>query len=181
MIDKSKQKLFIEACYRLYERKLYAAAYSVLRDEGQAEDAVQDTFLNLIKGEVFFEDAASDDCKRYVLTCLKNAAITRYRKLAKEWEREVNTDEETLAVFAESGAGGTAAGPESAVDNPDSRASEIISLLPEKYREVMRLMAVEELPSKEAAKRLNMSEAAVRKRYERAKKMLREKMNGGAL
>ena len=176
MIDKNKQKRFIEECYRLFERKLYSAAYMILRDEGQAEDAVQDTFLNLIKNEVFFEDAGSDDCRRYVLTCLKNAAITRYRKLARNREREVAAEEETLAVLADAGGAGAYAGPESAADNPDERAGEMLMLLPEKYREVMRLLAVEELSSKEAAARLKMSEAAVRKRYERAKKMLREKI-----
>lgn len=51
---------FIENCYQLYEQKMYQAAYRILYDSARAEDAVQDAFLKLMKGGVYFEDAASD-------------------------------------------------------------------------------------------------------------------------
>ena len=66
---------FIEKCYQLYEQKMYQVAYSILRDERMAEDAVQEAFLKLMKSKILFKDANSDDCKRYMITVIKNASI----------------------------------------------------------------------------------------------------------
>ena len=66
---------FIENCYQLYEQKMYQAAYRILYDSARAEDAVQDAFLKLMKGGVYFEDAASDDCKKYIVTVIRHSAI----------------------------------------------------------------------------------------------------------
>ncbi len=54
-----KQRMkFIEKCYKLYENKLYNAAYGILRDVQLSEDAVQDTFLKLMEKEIYFENAS---------------------------------------------------------------------------------------------------------------------------
>ena len=74
------QVSFIEDCYRLYEQKMYRVAYRVLNDEGQAEDAVSEAFIRLMKKDVFFEDAKSDDCKRYIIKVIKNVSINIYNK-----------------------------------------------------------------------------------------------------
>ena len=87
-----KQVKFIEACYRLYEQKMYYVAYSILHDEGKAEDAVQDAFLKLMKHEVQFDRADSDDCKRYIITVIRNAAITIYNKTKKEIASQLRCD-----------------------------------------------------------------------------------------
>ena len=39
----------LERLYELYEQKMYAVAFSILRNEWQAEDAVQDAFVRLLK------------------------------------------------------------------------------------------------------------------------------------
>lgn len=58
--DERKELIaFIEKCYQLYEQKMYQAAYYIVQDSGWAEDAVQDAFLKLMKGRVYFEDACS--------------------------------------------------------------------------------------------------------------------------
>ena len=48
MNEKRASIRFIERCYKLYEQKMYHVAYCILRDEGLAEDAVQEAFLKLI-------------------------------------------------------------------------------------------------------------------------------------
>ena len=75
---------FIEDCYALYEQKMFRVALAVLHDESLAEDAVQDAFLQLIKHKVFFPKADSDDCKRYIITVIKNASINIYNKRKNE-------------------------------------------------------------------------------------------------
>lgn len=46
MILSDSQKL--ERLFDLYEKKMYGTAFQILRDEGQAEDAVQDAFLRVM-------------------------------------------------------------------------------------------------------------------------------------
>ena len=179
VITKKQQTKFIDDCYRLYERKLYSAAYAILKDEGQAEDAVQDTFLNLLRKEVYFEDATSEDCRRFILTVIKNVAINRYRKNQREREHEMLAEEETLTFIGEN-AGGENSTEAEALGGEDDRAEVMLKLLPDKYRDVMRCLVIEEISVRETADRLDISEAGVRKRFERARKMLKEKLKGGA-
>ncbi len=111
---------FIENSYKLYEQKMYQVAYSVLHDQGLAEDAVQEAFVKLMKHNVYFEDLESDECKRYMITVI-----------------------------------------------------ELVSVLPEKYYSVVNCLAVKNLSVKETALELGITEANVRKRFERAKLMLK--------
>ena len=158
-----KQVKFIETCYKLYEQKMYYVAYSILHDEGKAEDAVQDAFLKLMKHEVQFERADSDDCKRYIITVIKNAAITIYNKTKKESEYMYLTDkDERVGSMVEMDL------------NPDTDWNAIMSCLPEKYYEVVNCLVIKEYTTKETATRLHITEANVRKRYERAKQMMRD-------
>ncbi|SNU08085.1 RNA polymerase sigma-70 factor, ECF subfamily [Lachnospiraceae bacterium] len=158
-----KQVRFIETCYKLYEQKMYYVAYSILHDEGKAEDAVQDAFLKLMKHEVQFERADSDDCKRYIITVIRNAAITIYNKTKKESEYMYLTDKDERA--------------EAAVDmdlDSDTDWKSLIETLPEKYREVVECLVIKEYTTRETATKLNITEANVRKRYERAKQMMKD-------
>ena len=160
-----KQVKFIEACYRLYEQKMYYVAYSILHDEGKAEDAVQDAFLKLMKHEVQFDRADSDDCKRYIITVIRNAAITIYNKTKKESEYMYLTDKDERAEATVT------------MDlDSDTDWKSLIETLPEKYREVVECLVIKEYTTRETALKLNITEANVRKRYERAKQKMRDYM-----
>ena len=52
----SKQHAFIEACYELYEQKMFRVALAILRDETLAEDAVQDAFIKYYQSDKEFDD-----------------------------------------------------------------------------------------------------------------------------
>ena len=154
---------FIEACFRLYEQKMYGVAWHILQDESMAEDAVQDAFLRLIKREITFEDPESEECKRYILTVIRNTSIDMYRERQKNQEMLFLTDSiEDLEAETEDSA---------MVPRPDITA--YIRQLPKKYRNVVICIAEEELSVRETAVRLGISEATVRKQYERAKKRLK--------
>ena len=158
-----KQVKFIETCYKLYEQKMYYVAYRILHDEGKAEDAVQEAFLKLMKHEVQFERADSDDCKRYIITVIRNAAITIYNKTKKESEYMYLTDKDERAEAAVT------------MDlDSDTDWKSLIETLPEKYREVVECLVIKEYTTRETATKLNITEANVRKRYERAKQMMKD-------
>ena len=158
---------FIEKCYQLYEQKMYQVAYSILRDERMAEDAVQEAFLKLMKSKILLKDANSDDCKRYMITVIKNASITIYNK--QKMEQEVVYISERHKDFS------------STINKEDEDKEELreyITQLPEKYYEVVNCLVVKELSTKETAEELTISEANVRKRFERAKWLLKNMMKG---
>ena len=157
--------LFIEKCYELYEKKMYYLALKIVNDEMAAEDSVHNAFIKLIEGKVIFPDPESDECKRYIITVTKNAAIDVYRKKKRESERLYLIGEEV---------------PDNALNHGDWIGLDIseryLETLPDKYQSVVKCMAIDEMSTKETSKELGISEATVRKRYERARKMLRVMM-----
>ena len=163
----SKQHAFIEDCYELYEQKMFRVALAILHDEKLAEDAVQDAFLQLIRHKVFFRKADSDDCKRYILATIKNTSINLYNKRKNE-NKVVSFAENLEAVCAD----------EAVItsDNNDEGTSctPLMNSLPEKYYDVVECLVVRDYSVQETADRLGITEANVRKRYERAKKMMRQ-------
>lgn len=154
---------FIEKCYSLYEHKMYRTAFSILNDPGAAEDAVQEAFLNLMKSNKVFEDAESDDCKRYIVSVIKSAAIDIYRIRKRESNVISLTDLEEIV--------------ESSHNEQDSKdaadLNSILNKLPSKYKDVVQCLVIDDLSVRETSSRLQISESCVRKRFERAKKKLK--------
>ena len=165
----SKQISFIEKCYELYEQKMFRVALSVLHDETLAEDAVQEAFLQLIRHKVYFAKADSDDCKRYIITVIRNASINIYNK--RKNESQVVSFTENLEAVCES----EAIAPDEKTE-ADSDCDPLINTLPEKYYDVVYCLVVKDYSISETARRLGITEANVRKRYERAKKMMRQNL-----
>ncbi len=159
---------FIEKSYKLYEQKMYHVAYSILHDEGLAEDAVQEAFVKLMKHNVYFEEPLSDDCKRYIITVIKNSSIDIYNR--KKREQEViyfpgeNPEIKNISL------------QNSAEEYAD--IEELASVLPAEYYLVVNCLAVKNLSVKETANELGITEANVRKRFERAKTMLKTIVKG---
>ena len=164
MQDKKVLSAFMESCYRLYEQKMYQAAYRILQDTGWAEDAVQNAFLKLMKGRVYFEDAGSEDCKKYMNTVIRHSAIDIYNKKKREQE---------LFCFCDMSVYGQEADNRYACEK-EAQVREVISVLSPRYFDVAYCLTVKNLSVKETAGELGISEANVRKRFERAKKILKQ-------
>ena len=160
---------------RRYNRRLYRVARSVLRDDAEAEDALQDAYLQAYRALPAFrgESALGTWLTRIVV----NAALMRQRKTGR------------LADVIELGAdfgSDDAAVPRDRLDEPAQpelaalraqtrRLIETgIDKLPAAFRTVFVLRAVEELTVEETAATLDIPEATVRTRYFRARAMLRE-------
>ncbi|MCI8638777.1 MAG: RNA polymerase sigma factor [Coprococcus sp.] len=171
MHDKRARIKFIETCYKLYEQRMYQVAVRILRDSGMAEDAVQEAFLKLMKSDIYFANAASDDCKRYLITVIKHASITVYNKRQKEREIMYLCDKDDLAEE-----------PAAVQEDPDiEQIRELIFDLPPKYSMVVKCLALDNLSVKETARELGITETNVRKRFERSKTMLKSILEGGKM
>lgn len=163
MKNKNNAIRFVESCYRLYEHKMYYIAYSILHDVGLSEDAVQEAFIRLMKCEMEFSDYQSEECKKYIYTTIKNVSLNIYRKKKREQEIMYLSDEQSMLQVQ------NLIGQE----NNGIDWEEMMEDLPTKYSEVVQLLVIDNLSVSETAKELNISEVNVRKRFERAKKMLK--------
>ena len=171
MHQKKASLKFIESCYQLYEQKMYQIAYGILRDPQLAEDAVQDAFLKLMRHNIYFEDAESNDSKRYMITVIKHAAIDIYHKKQREQEMIYLSDK---TIEPESG-------NRSDHKINDTELKEFITHLPPRYQTVIQCLVLKNLSVRETARELNITEVNVRKRFERAKKMLKTLVKGSDL
>ena len=154
-------KDIIEALYGLYEQSMYRQAYKILRDEYLSEDAVQEAFLRLIRHRKKIVDPEAPTTRRYVYKTLKSAALDIYRNQKKERENCCEFDDRLENTYV----------PE-ILENQSPEL--LISELPEKYACVMRCLFLDELSIRETAAILTISEGCVRKRCERARKLLKE-------
>ena len=150
----------IDALYRLYEQSMYFEAHKILHDEYLAEDAVHEAFLRLIRNRSKIADPQSPAVRRYAYKTVRSAALDLYRAQKKQREHCLVLDE---AIE------NTAASPEEITNLPLS----LLADLPSKYAAVMRCLFLDGLNVRETAAVLKISEALVRKRCERARKLLK--------
>lgn len=159
----------IISLFRLYEQKMYHIAYAILHDSYQAEDAVMDAFVRLLEHNYRIDDPESDTAKKLVISVTRSAAIDLYRKNQRASSKMLLTEDPAL-LHAE-----THTEPQA---HPESNTESIIQGLPSIYYDVMYERYVNEKSVSETAVILSISEAAVRKRQERALRILREGREG---
>jgi RNA polymerase sigma-70 factor, ECF subfamily len=163
-----------ELLMRRHNRQLFRAARSVLRDDAEAEDALQDAYLLAYRAMGQFRGDAR--MSTWLTRIVVNEAIARSRKRAREAEvtplfadpgLELRQGEDTMDDGADT--------PERGAMRAQARAlvERSLDALPEVFRTVFMLRAVEEMNSEEVAACLGIPEATVRTRYFRARAMLR--------
>ncbi len=148
----------IDGLYRLYEQPMYFEAYKILHDEHLAEDAVHEAFLRLIRNREKFVDPQSPAVRSYVYKAIRSAALDLYRKEKKRRENCLELDESVETAVAE--------------EFSYNVSLSLIAELPPKYASVIRCLFIDGLSIKETSAVLKISENCVRKRCERARKLL---------
>lgn len=83
--DKKDSELIAEY-YDKYEQKLYRLSYAVLGDIWQAEEAVQETFLKVIRYRDMIKRMPEEKRSAYITKTARNIAVDMYRKI-KEIKR----------------------------------------------------------------------------------------------
>lgn len=148
-----------------YTGAVYNQAYRMLNNAQEAEDAVQEVFLRAYRRLDSY-----DPGRRFVtwlLTIGSNYCIDRLRRRRMNW---LTLDD--VAFWLTSGE----AGPErSAIEGErHSHVQQALQQLPETYRSVTLLRYWHDLSYQEIADTLNLTEATVKTRLHRARKMLRD-------
>ena len=173
LIDRARvgEAMAMEALMRRHNRGLYRTARAILRDDAEAEDVVQETYLRAFAALGTFRGDSS--LGTWLTRIAANEALMRRRARLRE-ARVITFDEGNMAHAMEN-APDEARGPEA-----EALAAEVrtllerrIDALPDLYREVFVLRAVEEMSVEETAAALGVPEATVRTRFFRARAMLR--------
>jgi RNA polymerase sigma-70 factor (ECF subfamily) len=163
-----------------YEQKLYNFGLRMCRDAADAEDTVQETFLNVFRYLKNFRYETK--FKNWLYRVAASTCIKKRRKSKFAPERELSLDE-----FL----------PQDETEVPDQvprwalmpldkllndeladKINAAIFTLPEKYRLVIVLRDIEGFSTAETAQILNLSDANVKVRLHRARLFLRDKLKG---
>jgi RNA polymerase sigma-70 factor (ECF subfamily) len=156
---------------RRHNRTLFRTARAILRDDAEAEDAVQEAYLHAHRALATFRGDAR--LSTWLVRIVANEALGRLRK------RTRRADVLPLSPVEEIPAMRTEDGPESAAQRAAMRRllEKRIDALPETYRAVFVLRALEELSVEETAAALGIAQATVRTRFFRARSQLREALS----
>jgi RNA polymerase sigma-70 factor (ECF subfamily) len=150
-----------------YASTLYRVAFSVLRNQQDAEDAVQEAFLRVLR----HRDALGEirDHRVWLVRIVWNIVLDRKRRAKTRPETDDIAD---LARVLP--ATGLSAEQRAAALQHHAKVLACVEKLPAREREVMMLSAFEELSSVEIAAVLEVTESSVRSRLFRARNLLAE-------
>lgn len=149
----------VEAVFARYGNMLYRTAFVMMKNQYDAEDAVQDTLIKYMERRKAFE--GEEHRKAWLLRVTINGCKNRLRF----YRNHPDVSMEELSSYYEK--------------HEEMEVMEQLLQLPGKYREVLMLHYVEGYQSSEIAGLLKITEAAVRKRLERGRRQLKEKVGGG--
>lgn len=170
-----------EAAIRLlttrHNQALFRTARAILREDAEAEDAVQEAYIKAIRAIHTYRSDAK--LSTWLIRITVNEALAKLRRARRSAE--------VIPLAADLPAGehvyenheSDSPTPEEAAMRSEARRlmEARIDALPEAFRAVFVLRAVEELSVEETAQALGIPEATVRTRFFRARGLLREALS----
>ena len=168
-----------EVLMRRHNGKLFRAARAILKDDAEAEDALQDAYLDAYRHINDFRGGAR--LSTWLTRIVINQALMRLRKRRTGTGRTVSIDEdiETDDDSIPREIADWSPNPEQLYDQAELKdiLSRNIQGLPASFRTVFVLRDVEGLSTEETAEALQLSVPAVKSRLLRARLQLRERLN----
>jgi len=161
-LDTSKT---IAALVAEYSTALYRVAFSVTRNAAEAEDAVQETFLRVLKHESRLAEIR--DYRVWLVRIVWNIVLDKKRRAKTRPENEDLADHARALPSGDPGADQTVISLQE-----HARILALVDQLPRPEREALLLSAVQELTTAEIAAALGTTESSIRSRIFRARKEL---------
>jgi RNA polymerase sigma-70 factor (ECF subfamily) len=163
-----------------YEQKLYNFSLRMCRDAADAEDTVQETFLNVFR---YLKDFRYETkFKNWLYRVAASTCIKKRRKSKFAPQRELSLDEflpqDETEVPDQVPRWALMPLDKLLSDELSDKINAAIFTLPEKYRLVIVLRDIEGFSTAETAQILNLSDANVKVRLHRARLFLRNKLKG---
>ncbi|WP_026668232.1 RNA polymerase sigma factor [Butyrivibrio sp. AE2005] len=151
----------VQELVEMYKDNIYAAAFNICKSAADAEDVVQDTFLQYYMTKKEFDD------EKHIRYWILRVAINKAKNIQLSFRRK---NETTLEEYIET----------LTFETPESRDlfAEVMKL-PEKYRVVIHLFYYEDYSIKEIAKILKLTESSVKVRLSRGRAKLKDSLKEG--
>jgi RNA polymerase sigma-70 factor (ECF subfamily) len=160
----------LSALVEQYSGTLYRVAYSVLRNPADAEDAVQEAFLRVLRHRHMLGEVR--DRRIWLVRIVWNVVLDRKRRAKARPETD---DVAELARLLPSN--GLSAEEIAAASERHAQVLRCVEKLPAKERQVLLLSAFDELSSAEIASILGITESSVRSRLFRARNLMAEMLD----
>lgn len=156
-----------ESFYHRYRNLMYRIAFDLLKNPQDAEDAVQEAFLNIADCFDKISEIENPQSRSFAAVVTRNICFNKLRKRKKNMgideidiaEAEIpdnknNTEEKVLSQF----------GVEA--------LEKALTKLPQKYIDILYLTAYEDMSLKEAAQLLDITYENAKSRLQRGRKKL---------
>lgn len=146
--------------WSFFQNELKGFIYKRVKDRALTDDIIQDVFLKAQSKIDQLQESKKFTGWIYQIT--KNTIIDHFRKLSKnihpsdlDWDSDAQNFNECVSNVLK----------------------ELLPTLPEKYREALQLTELENLSQLDLADRLGISYSGAKSRVQRARQMLKEKMD----
>lgn len=173
---RERDEAAVRAITQRYNRRLFRIARSILRDDGEAEDVVQETYVHAFTGlDMFRGDSAFGT---WITRIAMNEALGRLRRRRPtvEWETLGEAVQAQIINFPLSTGGND---PERTMAQGEVRTilERAIDELPDLFRTVFITRIVEGMSVEETADLLGLKPETVKTRLHRARLLLQESLD----
>lgn len=165
LVDTPQKKTLVEEIYYKYKSLMYTVSFSYLHNVEDAEDAVHEAFVRIIKNITKIEDADCTKTKAFVVTVVKNISIDILKK--KKPIIDMSIDDYDLPI------GGPSCEDE-AIGNTDVEIlKRAMKRLPDSYYEILLLEIYYNCSTENLASLLGINHENAKSRLRRARLKLK--------
>lgn len=179
VLRKDKKHAEFEQAMVPHMDQLFNYAFYLSGDREEAGDLLQETYLKAYRFFDKFEQGTN--AKAWLYRIMRNTYINEYRR-TKRIPEQVQYDEQISAYQMTAGSGAESNDLRVMIDRKtlDDDVAGAIAALPEKFKSVVVLRDIEDLPYEEIAEALEIPVGTVRSRLHRARAILFERLKSYA-
>lgn len=173
MIDEEVDRLNFERIYHKYHDDIFRRTLYILKNQEDAQDAMQETWIGVLKCITKLRDKDDDSIRAYIMKIARNQSVSILRTKRKEEVLMCDVDLTEMADDRELFR---------LCDDQDvSQILACIEQLGDTYSDVLKFYYFYKHSLKEISKLFNISEDTAWTRLRRGKKMLIELLKGRGL
>jgi RNA polymerase sigma-70 factor, ECF subfamily len=176
-LARARDEAAVRAITKRYNRRLFRIARSILRNDAEAEDVVQETYVRAFTGlDHFRGDAAFGT---WITRIAMNEALGRLRRRRPTVDWETYGANRNQAEIIHFPASAVSNDPEKVMAQSEVRAvlEQAIDELPDAFRSVFVARVVEGMSVEETADLFGLQPETVKTRLHRARLQLREELD----
>lgn len=163
-------------CIEQHSPEVYRLALRLMRNEAEAEDVVQETFLSAFKGIGQFDGRS--ELRTWLYRIAHNAALMRLRRPQPEQVSVDEASDPAEGALVPQALFDWCCLPEQELEKAEVRAEleRAIKAMPEKLRAVFVMRELEGVSTEAAAEALEVSAEVIKTRLHRGRLWLRERL-----